>query len=378
MEPYPAIWCSCVITVSMEVKFPEPSRGRIGGEQVAYSGVLEDVRTCVGLGVPSRVPVFADSEMFDVRMGGVSYPEYSRDAEQMARCRIEAVKHLDYDWSCGWPDDYVEFESFGVKLKGEECVPLSAYEWPPASRETLKALKIPDFHREGRMPVYLEVLSRIKQEFGDTICLTGRVAGPFGAVSLLHGIEPGLALLNEDPELFRETSGFLLELAVAWGTEQIRAGADALWLGDCVACSGFISPNHYTEFAAEGAFKASETLKKEGAFVFYHAGEESLPRLRLMAAAEPSALSVGEGADIAEVKEALGDRVCLIGNIDGIGVVGRGTTAEVERETARIMEAGKKGGGYIFNSGEGIPYEAPEENMRAMIRTARKHGVYSA
>ena len=34
---------------------------------MAYSGVLDDIRTCVNLGVPTRVPVFGITGEFDVR-----------------------------------------------------------------------------------------------------------------------------------------------------------------------------------------------------------------------------------------------------------------------------------------------------------------------
>ena len=35
---------------------------------MAYSGVMDDIRKCVKLQKPLRVPVFALSEEFDVRM----------------------------------------------------------------------------------------------------------------------------------------------------------------------------------------------------------------------------------------------------------------------------------------------------------------------
>jgi len=340
---------------------------------MAYFGVLEDIQSAVELKIPKRVPIFAISELFDVRMCGLSHGEYTRNADKMARCRIEAVKKFDYDWSCGWPDDYMEFEPLGIKLKGEENVPFAPYEYPPISWATFKNLKIPKFQNDGRMPAFLEVISRIKDALGDTICLTGRVAAPFSSVALLCGVERSLVLLIDNSELFKKTADFFIEFMIAWGKAQIQAGADAVWLGDCVASSGFISTEHYSEFAAEGAAKVSEALKKEGAFVFYHAGESSLAHLELMADVQPSALSIGGKIDIKKAKETVGKRICLLGNIHGINTLQLGTPEEVERETMRIMKVGKKGGGYIFNSEEGIPRETPEENMRTMLQTAKRY-----
>ena len=343
---------------------------------MAYSGVLDDLRTCINLGIPKRVPVFALGELFNVRIAGITYAEYTHNTEKMVQCEVEAVKEFDYDWVYLNPDDNMEFESLGVKTKGGGNIPLAGYEFLSPSRDTVKKLKIPDFQNDGRMPAFLEAIRRIKQGLGDTVVLTGRVAAPFTSVALLYGVENALTLLFENPELFRKTADFFIELMKEWGKAQIQAGADAIWVGDCVASSGFISPKHYAEFGAEGASKLNEALKKEGAIIFYHAGESSLPHLELMAETHPDALSIGGKIALKEVKETIGKRICLLGNIHGIDTLQLGSPEEVEKETIRIMEEGKENGGYIFNSEEGIPRETPEENMKIMMQTAKKHSCY--
>ncbi|MFH1905180.1 MAG: uroporphyrinogen decarboxylase family protein [bacterium] len=343
---------------------------------MAYSGVLEDIKACVNLGIPKKVPIFALAELFNVRMAGINYEEYTYNVDKLVKCEVEAVRRFDYDWVYLNPDDNMEFEPLGVKTKGEENVPLGAYEFLSASWDTLKTLKLPDFQRDGRMPAFLEAISRIKEELKDTICLCGRVAAPFSSVALLYGVEKALVLFLENPELFKKTADFFVELMSEWGKAQIQAGADAIWVGDCVASSGFISPKHYSEFAAEGALKLNTALKKDGALIFYHAGESSLPHLELMADTHPDALSIGGGIDIKEAKEALGKRVCLLGNIHGIKTLQRGSPEYVEKETIRIMESGKKNGGYIFNSEEGIAFQTPEQNIRITMQTAKKYGSY--
>jgi len=51
--------------------------------------------------------------------------------------------------------------------------------------------------------------------------------------------------------------------------------------------------------------------------------------------------------------------------------------SEVEAETRRIVEAGKRGGGYIFNAGEGIPRQIGPEAVQTMIRTAKRWEQYA-
>lgn len=343
---------------------------------MAYSGVLDDVRTCIRLGVPTRVPVFALAELFNARMAGITWAEYTHDKDRLVACEVQAVRRFDYDWVYLNPDDNIEFEPLGVKTKGAGNIPLGAYEFLPASRSTLGRLRVPDFERDGRMPAFLAAIAEIKESLGETICLTGRVAAPFSATALLYGTQPALTLLVEDPELFRQTAEFFAGLMSEWGRAQLEAGADAIWVGDCVACSGFISPAHYADFAAEPARKVNASLRNDGGIVFYHAGESCMSHLELMADTRPDALSIGGAIDMNEAKETVGKRVCLLGNIDGLKTLQSGNPEDVESETIRIMEAGKRNGGYLFNSEEGMAYQTPEENVETMMRTARKYGLY--
>lgn len=54
----------------------------------------------------------------------------------------------------------------------------------------------------------------------------------------------------------------------------------------------------------------------------------------------------------------------------------QGIPEMVRKETKRIMEIGKQNGRYIFNSGEMIPRDTPEENMIAMVSTAKEYSKY--
>ncbi len=342
---------------------------------MAYPGVVDDLRACARLETPSRVPVFALGEEFDVEMYGVDYGEYILSAEKMVECQVQAAERFDYDWILLHPDDYIEFEPLGIQTTVSERIPPAAVSNLPASREALSGLKLPNPARDGRMPAHLEALSGIKSAFGDHLCVAGRVAAPFSSVALLYGISEGLILLLDDPDLFRATAEFFVELMTMWGIAQLDAGADAIWLGDCVASSGFLSPQHYADFAVEPAKRVSDALREHGGAVIYHAGEDSPDHLQI-AAEHFEIINLGEGVDLGQMKAALGDRVCLSGNADPMRLMNCDDLAEVEAETRRIVEAGKPGGGYIFNTGEGIPRQTQPEVVRAMVQTAKRYGSY--
>lgn len=343
---------------------------------MAYPGVVEDLRTCAAHGVPSRVPVFALGEEFDVEQYGVDYRDYIVSVEHQVACQLQAVDTFDYDWILLHPDDYIEFEPLGVETVTAARIPPAAVNHPPATRATLRALRLPDPHADGRMPVHLAALAGIKAPYGDSLVVAGRCAAPFSATGLLYGIREALLLLLDDPALFRDTCEVMVELMSRWGVAQVEAGADAIWLGDCVAASGFCSPRQYAEFAVEPARRVAEAIKAAGGVVIYHAGEHSLPHLAI-GADHFDLINVGEGIDLAEVKAALGEKVGLAGNAPPLKLMNCPSLDEVAAETARIVAAGKPGGAYVFNTGEGIPRQVRPEVVATMVETARASGRYS-
>ena len=343
---------------------------------MAYAGLMDDIRKCIRGEHPSRVPVFACSEEFDTRIARETYNRYNRDPEVMARVQTEAIRRFDYDWAWLQVDDCIEFEPLGVGVRGEGNVLPAISEYLPASCDTLRGLRMPDPHRDGRMPVLLDAIRRLKGTFGDTVCVTGRTAAPFSSVTLLYGMTQTSLALYDDPQLVLDTADFFVELQSMWGCAQIEAGADAIWFGDCNASGHLISLRDYQRFAADGVRRCAEVYDRAGGITIYHASEHNLDHIRAQADTGISALSVGPGVDMAAVVEAVGDRICLVGNVDPIGVIQNGTPAQVRAETRRVIEAGKRGMGYLFNSGEMIPRMTPEENIRAMVETAREFGIY--
>lgn len=343
---------------------------------MAYKGVNDDVRKCIKLQKPSRVPVFALSEEFDVRMAGEVYSDYNSDSKIMAKCQIEAIKKFDYDWAWLQVDDCIEFEVLGVGVKGEGNILPATCKYLPATYETLKNLKMPDPKKAGRMSVLLDAIKRIKDELGDTVCVTGRTAAPFSSVTLLYGMTETMMLMYDQPELIKDTVKFFIDLQSMWGCAQIEAGADALWFGDCNASGHLISVDQYMEFAFESVKKCVQAYDSAGGFSFYHASEHKPEHMKAQAATGISALSVGPGVDMETVKRTVGDKICIMGNVDPINILLQSNSEKVFEESRRIMEIGKKNGGYLFNSGEMIPRDVPEENIKAFIKAGKEFGKY--
>ncbi|OGD18427.1 MAG: hypothetical protein A2W03_06885 [Candidatus Aminicenantes bacterium RBG_16_63_16] len=337
---------------------------------MAYPGVVNDVRACFELRPPGRLPVLALGLELDMRVAGVNHEEQRTDVDKAVGGIINAVRRFNYDWGMVFPDDYIEFEPLGLKMRHPPDGPAMAAEYLPLTRGTLRNFRVPDACREMRLPIHLEMIRRLKEAFGDAVCVAGRIAAPFSAPGLVYGIDKWLVAMLDEPDLVRDNIAFFVEHQIVFGRAQIEAGADLLWLGDCVAGSYCIGPDHYAQFAFEPAARVIEAMNAAGGLVIYHSAERSLPHLKHQAQLPLCAVNVGEGPRIAAIRQSLGVRKCLTGNFDP-KFLRDAAPAQVAAATEVMIRENLPGGDYLFNTGEGIMSTTPAENVDAMMHTAK-------
>lgn len=80
--------------------------------------------------------------------------------------------------------------------------------------------------------------------------------------------------------------------------------------------------------------------------------------------------------DIDKLKKDVGERVCLMGNIDLHYTLTRGTPEETRVEVRERIQNVGPGGGYILASANGLTAYCKPENVRAMARALTDYGHY--
>ena len=79
--------------------------------------------------------------------------------------------------------------------------------------------------------------------------------------------------------------------------------------------------------------------------------------------------------DMKKVKEQVGDRLCLCGNID-CGLILSGTPEQVYSLTGELLKMCKSDGGFVLGASNALQEEASRENYVAMIKAWQEHGSY--
>jgi uroporphyrinogen decarboxylase len=82
------------------------------------------------------------------------------------------------------------------------------------------------------------------------------------------------------------------------------------------------------------------------------------------------------GMELKKVKAYCGDKICLLGNIDCVDLLPKGTPDQVEQAVIQAIDHGAKDGGLIICSSNSLHPGVNPENCIAMFEAVHKHGKY--
>lgn len=80
--------------------------------------------------------------------------------------------------------------------------------------------------------------------------------------------------------------------------------------------------------------------------------------------------------NLKELKRLYGDKLVLKGNLHTTSVMLNGTVEEVIRASKQAIDDAAEGGRFILSTGDQCGRDTPDENIFAMIETARTYGKY--
>jgi len=238
---------------------------------------------------------------------------------------------------------------------------------------------------ERYMPVPrldLAAVGRAYDEVGDEGILRGFVwgdqAGCWQHACCLLGTQEMIMAALDDAGWTHRFLRILCEKKLRFIAESL-AGArfDLVETGGGAASSTVISPTMHREFCLPYDRELHDALHQAGHLVSYHTCGGMMPLAETIAengadATETLApAGLGGDVDVGELKRRVGDRMCLIGGMDQINVLTKGTPQQIRAEVHRLFAAGGSGGGYVLSGADHF-FDAPVGNLEAYARAARE------
>ena len=147
----------------------------------------------------------------------------------------------------------------------------------------------------------------------------------------------------------------------------------------CFNKGPFLSPAIFDEYITPYLVQLVAAYREMGFYVIKHTDGNIMPILDSLVSAQPHALHSLDpqgGVDIAEVKRLVGDKICLIGNVN-CGLMDTGTDEEIVESARYALKHGMPGGGYVFSTSNCIYTGLDPRRYELILDVWRKEGNYS-
>ncbi len=264
------------------------------------------------------------------------------------------------------PPEYVEVrELSGIKYVGKGLL---------KTKDDLKMVNLPDPNNEA---FYMPARQFLDKYRGEDKAMVATIRFGISTTYLSMCMEDFSLALYDDLSFVTT----LLDMFSDWSAIVVKhineLGFDLISVHDDIASTNgpIFSPEVIRELFLPRMRKVADNIKLPW---IYHSDGNIIPilddlltlRMNGIANIEPSAMN------IVQLKKDYGDKICLIGNIDLVYTLTRGTVEETEKEVKERIEQIGPGGGYILASANSLTRYCKPENVLAMNRTLLEYGNY--
>lgn len=373
----------------------------------------ERIEAALRLAVPDRVPIFPLMVLFPARHAGIPMAQFLSDKESYYRATDQTFDDLG-----GWDGvmanggiDYVSLaflHTMKARFPGRDLSPEAIYQlveepilevedydlliregWPALQTELLSRIRPELFPkgpslREKVGVAQLTLLAELQKDItrwrnkGAEPLFGGITKGPVTRLSEFRSLEEFSLDLYRRPDQVSAALEVLTEGAIEEAKGMAAAtGIPRIFIGEVRSGESFMSPRHFERFSLPFLKQIVDSLAAEGIFSILHLDSKwtrYLPYFLEFPQGRCAVMFDGQ-TDIFQAKEVLGNHLCILGDVPASLLV-LGSLEEVREYTRRLIVEVGRGGGFILCTGCELPFNAREENVRAMLETAREYGGY--
>ncbi|MDZ4200374.1 MAG: uroporphyrinogen decarboxylase family protein, partial [Kiritimatiellia bacterium] len=297
---------------------------------------------------------------------GRTAEDYLKSADLMVAGLKEARRRYRPDALPVAFDLQIEAEALGCGLAWAAEVPPSVVSHPLMNRR-LSDLPASLPASAGRIPVVLEVMDRLKREWGDEVALYGLICGPFTLALHLRGSDIFLDMFDDEAGV-QALLSYAADRAIEMAGHDLDHGADVIAVVDPMISQ--ISPEHFEHFVTPHMNRVFDAIRARGGLSSLFVCGDVTRNLDVMCRTRADNISVDEQIDMARLKSlAAATGKSFGGNLKLTAVLLLGRPDDARRETVAVMDTcGDLG--FVLSPGCDLPYATPPENLEAVADMA--------
>lgn len=257
-------------------------------------------------------------------------------------------------------DLQLEAEILGCQLIWSKDNPPSVASHPLAETMSVPCrctLPKPD---QGRLPLVLSAMRRMKEAVGETTALYGLICGPFTLASHLRGNDLFMDMYD-DEEYVEQLLDYCVECGKLMAGYYIDAGMDVIAVVDPLVSQ--ISCSHFEDFLEAPCKALFDFIREKGAFSSFFVCGDATRNIEAMCKTGPDSISVDENVDIIAAK-AITDKynIAIGGNIPLTSIMLHGTQQDNMKYVVDLLDKLPEYRNFLVSPGCDMPYAVPVEN----------------
>lgn len=303
---------------------------------------------------------------------GYTATEVLQDSNKLYESLMEAHKLYQPD---GMPvifDLQIEAEILGCELVWADEAPPSVKTHPCSEEATIPCkCKLPK-ETDGRIPMVLEVMKKMKESVGDTTALYGLICGPFTIASHLRGNNIFMDMILDENYVI-QLMDYCTEVSLKMIDYYIEAGMDVIAVVDPLVSQ--ISPEHFTTLCHKAFSTIFDYIKMKNAKSSFFVCGNATRQIEVMCKTNPDSISVDENVDLKAAKEITDQyNVTIGGNIPLTTLMLHGTQQDNMKYVVDMID-NISNDNLIIAPGCDMPYSVPVENTIAIQQAIRETDV---
>jgi len=217
------------------------------------------------------------------------------------------------------------------------------------------------------------------QTVGEDYLLEVMVGGMFfDFMAQPMGLEKGIMALADHEDLYEGLQQRYIEYMVQATRSICENTVEApIFIACSWSCASLMGPRLWRRWDKPGVQAIVEEAHRHGRLVHIHYHGKCLDNLDDLIETGVDCICPferqpgGDVVDLKRVREKLGGRITMNGNVHTVETLIRGTPDSVRREVLEIAEAFEGEPRLIIGTGDQVGVETPDENIASMVETAR-------
>jgi uroporphyrinogen decarboxylase len=304
---------------------------------------------------------------------GINILDYFSNDELWLNANLKALRDFpEVMFLPGFWSEYgmcTEPSAFGAR-----CT-FPANDFPHAHRviqsvDDIDALIVPNPKTDGLLPFTLNrlKLAQPKIEAAGHKIRFAVARGPLNIASFLMGATEFLTTMMLEPEKAHDLMKKITRFLKDWIDLQMETfpSIDGILMLDDII--GFIGDNEFCEF---GLPYLKELYSPNVSVKFLHNDAPCKVSAPYLPEIGVNLFNMGFDVTLNELKTLTQNKVTLLGNIPPRDVLAKGTTADVTRVTAELVDSLADKSRVIFSCGGGMPPGVSSDNIAAFIKAVR-------